>query len=352
MVELPEWAPHVAAEIAGIATMRGNVSHRAQALLEPLHRITRYDGVFLTLFDAEQRRHVPLVRQGFDAANAYLDSTAMVADLERMDLHGSRRPLRVSDLAPLPDELPLWAEYLYPAGFREGLGSGLFTTDGRFLGLFTVNTADPRPADEATCALLHLVMPLVAQAVDPLRTVTVLASLVTGAIAGVIVGRGGAITVLPGLRPHPVLAPGRPVLAAAGARLADRQVRTVFLCRSDDPNGQEPPLLRVTALAGPEQPGSPAHIVVLLSPPPTLHGLTPRELEVLGLLVEGCSNAHIAAALAIKVRTVVTHVEHIMGKLDASSRTVAALRAERQGLFIPAELAAADRPGLSAVSAI
>ncbi|MEV6596491.1 LuxR C-terminal-related transcriptional regulator [Actinoplanes sp. NPDC051346] len=326
------------AEIAGIAAIPGTITDRARALLEPLRRITHYDGAFITLFDAEQRRHVPLARQGFDAAQSYLDSPALVTDLERLDLHGSRRPLRVSDLAPLPNELPLWADYLYPAGFREGLGSGLFTADGRFLGLFTVNTADPRPASEDTCALLHLVMPLIAHAVDPLRNLTVLASLVTDAIAGVVVSHGGGTTVLPGLPEHALLAPGRPVVLAALVRLANRQVRTAFLCRNDDSDPSAPPLLRVTALACPPQPANRLRMVVLLSPPPSLNGLTTRELQVLGLLVEGRSNAHIAATLHVTTRTAVGHIDHIMVKLETSSRAVAAMRAQRQGLFIPAEL--------------
>ncbi|GGQ85120.1 helix-turn-helix transcriptional regulator [Couchioplanes azureus] len=339
MVDLPAWALQVMVEIAAVAAIPGSVTDRAQALMEPLRRITHYDGAFITLFDAERRRHVPLVRRGFEAAHRYLDSPALVTDLERMDLHGSHRPLRVSDLTPLPDELPLWAEHLYPAGYREGLGSGLFTADGRFLGLFTVNTADPRPASESTCAVLHMAMPLIARAVDPLRTLSALASLMTDATAGVVVSRGGDTTVLPGLPGHALLAPRGPVLTAALARLANRQIRTAFLCRHDDPGMDDAPLLaRVTALACPPQPASPAQVVVLLSPPPPLHGLTARELQVLGLLVEGCSPAHIAAALDVTTRTVAAHLDDIMAKLDTPSRTVAAMRAQRQGLFIPADL--------------
>ncbi|MFI7602311.1 response regulator transcription factor [Actinoplanes sp. NPDC049681] len=338
MVGLPACAPQVAAEIAGIATIPGSIADRAQALLEPLKRIAPFDGAFITLFDAEHRRHVPLVRLGFDAARGYLDSPALVSDLEQVDLHGSHRPLRVSDLAPIPDELPLWAEYLYPAGFREGLGSGLYTTDGRFLGLFTINTADPRPASEATCALLHMVMPLIADAVDPLRTFDVLASVVTDAVAGVVVSQDGGATALPGLRGHALLARGEPVLAAAAARVADGQVRTAFLCRHDDASGQDPPLLRVTAFSCPPQPASRLQMVVLLSPPPPLHGLTTRDLQILGLLIAGGSRAHIAATLHVPIRTIVAEIEHILVKLDASSRTLATMRAQRQGLYIPAEL--------------
>ncbi|WP_058727732.1 response regulator transcription factor [Curtobacterium oceanosedimentum] len=75
--------------------------------------------------------------------------------------------------------------------------------------------------------------------------------------------------------------------------------------------------------------------VVVLSPATGLRGLTRRELEVLGHLVEGCSNHEIARALAVAPRTVAAHVEHILVKLDATSRTLAAVRAERAGLYLP-----------------
>jgi DNA-binding NarL/FixJ family response regulator len=60
--------------------------------------------------------------------------------------------------------------------------------------------------------------------------------------------------------------------------------------------------------------------------------LTTRELEVLRLLGAGKSNKEIAAELQISERTARTHVSNILGKLDLTSRTQAALWAVRQGL--------------------
>lgn len=60
--------------------------------------------------------------------------------------------------------------------------------------------------------------------------------------------------------------------------------------------------------------------------------LTDRELEVLELIVAGCSNAEISAKLYITVGTVKTHVCHILNKLCADDRTQAAVRALRAGL--------------------
>ena len=60
--------------------------------------------------------------------------------------------------------------------------------------------------------------------------------------------------------------------------------------------------------------------------------LTERELEVLELIVAGCSNAAIAEKLYITVGTVKTHVRNILNKLCADDRTQAAVRALRAGL--------------------
>jgi HD-GYP domain-containing protein (c-di-GMP phosphodiesterase class II) len=68
-------------------------------------------------------------------------------------------------------------------------------------------------------------------------------------------------------------------------------------------------------------------------------GLTPREVEVLGLLARGLSNKEIAARLVISPKTVGNHIEHIYTKIDASTRAGASLFAMQHGL-LPEELGA------------
>lgn len=60
--------------------------------------------------------------------------------------------------------------------------------------------------------------------------------------------------------------------------------------------------------------------------------LSPRELEVLNLVVEGMSNQEIADNLSIGLQTVKTHMKHIMDKLAVSDRTQMAVKALRSGL--------------------
>lgn len=60
--------------------------------------------------------------------------------------------------------------------------------------------------------------------------------------------------------------------------------------------------------------------------------LSARESEVLALMREGLSNSQIAGELVLAPRTVTTHVETILRKLNAENRTEAAVLAERLGL--------------------
>ena len=67
---------------------------------------------------------------------------------------------------------------------------------------------------------------------------------------------------------------------------------------------------------------------------PLVEELTPRELEVLRLMAEGLPNKTIAIRLGISEHTVKFHVNAVMGKLAAESRTEAVVHATRLGLIL------------------
>ncbi|PZF80709.1 response regulator [Jiangella anatolica] len=63
-----------------------------------------------------------------------------------------------------------------------------------------------------------------------------------------------------------------------------------------------------------------------------LDGLTERETEVLALVAAGLSNDEIAAALAISIKTVKTHIGHLLAKLAARDRAQLVIAAYENGL--------------------
>lgn len=74
--------------------------------------------------------------------------------------------------------------------------------------------------------------------------------------------------------------------------------------------------------------------------PLTADPLTERELDVLRLVAQGCSNKEIALKLSVSELTVRTHVSNILSKLHLASRTQAALYALQKGITSLADIPA------------
>jgi DNA-binding NarL/FixJ family response regulator len=66
--------------------------------------------------------------------------------------------------------------------------------------------------------------------------------------------------------------------------------------------------------------------------PSLIDDLSPREIDVLRLIVRGLENAEIAEALQISPRTAKNHVSRVLAKLGQPSRVQAAVYAVRRGL--------------------
>jgi two-component system NarL family response regulator len=76
----------------------------------------------------------------------------------------------------------------------------------------------------------------------------------------------------------------------------------------------------------------PPEVAAKLAERLTLEPLTPRELDVLRLIVAGKSNKEIGAALTISEGTVKVHVNSLLGKLGVADRTQAVTEALRRGI--------------------
>ena len=134
------------------------------------------------------------------------------------------------------------------------------------------------------------------------------------------------------------VASASPVLALVGelgeARQALRSGARGALSRGAPAHAIAPAALAVAAghwVLDESFAGALLHVGVAPVAAPTL--LSPREQEVLALLSEGLSNRDVAARLGISRHTAKFHVNAILDKLGATTRTEAVVLAARSGLL-------------------
>lgn len=322
-------------QLAEIATRPVPVHERAQAMLDELHHHIPFDGAWMALAEPGGAGYTSLASTDLDRSSVrYLSGPQMARDIELTGVDRDRPPTSLSDLPYSSSDLRTWAECLLPAGFHEALSVALFEAGGRHVGFMTVLFRRADPPDRALRRRFARLLPEVAAGIDPLRSLAASAVFVGGATAGVVLLPGHGVARLPGLSDDPLLAADSDLVETARDALDEGRNYAAFLW----PRGtrQAPDeYVRVTVLAGESDLVAVACGVVVFSLAPDLHGLTPRELEVLGHVIEGCSNVEIARALVVSPRTIAAHIEHILFKLDATSRALAAVRAERAGLYVP-----------------
>ncbi|NII40025.1 DNA-binding CsgD family transcriptional regulator [Curtobacterium flaccumfaciens] len=329
-------------QLAAIAAHPGPVHERAQALLVELHNHIPFDGAWMALAEPGGAGYTSLASTDLEVSSVrYLSGPQMARDIELTGADRARPPTSLSDMHWSSSDLQTWAECLLPAGFHETLSAALFADGGRHVGFVTVLFQSTEPPSQTVRRQLARVLPGLASGIDPVRALAAAAALISGARAGVVLLPEHGVICLPGLCDDELLAAGSALIAAARDAVSEGSNYVSFLWPRGSRRSPDS-YVRVTVLPCERDLVTVACGVVVLSPAPRLRGLTPRELEVLGHVIEGCSNFEIARALGLAPRSVAAHIEHILFKLDAPSRTLAAVRAERAGLYVPLARAGAE----------
>jgi hypothetical protein len=336
VAEVTTAAAETAAAIGQIAVEPASVAERAEQILEVLGRVVRCDAASISVRDPERQGRFALAARGEVAAlHAYYESPHGDAEMEFVGMNRPTPPLLLPEL-PIPAaETLAWQEYLWPAGFGGSVGVGLFTPDGRHVGHLTVLTESVSRPTLADRDLLGAVTGLMGHAVDRMRTIRAAAGLVGDATAGVVLTRGGSVQPLPGLPAHRVLAAGSLALAEAAGRLNSGDAYAVFLHPAPGAADAAGGLLRVSVLGCTDGGADHLRAVVLVSRAADLHGLSHRALRILGLVIEDWPDERIAVALATSAQDVAGCIHRCMHLLAAPSRTGLAVRALREGLFLP-----------------
>ncbi|RBY81311.1 hypothetical protein DQ239_01500 [Blastococcus sp. TF02-09] len=334
--------PRLRKELADIAASRAPVEERAAEVLHRIGRILPFDAAWLAVRDAERRLHVPLATTGEAAPlREYFGRPDAEEEVAGLGLNRHRPPMLASEI-PVPlAEVGAWADHLLPAGFREGLAAGLFTSSGRHIGFLSLLSGDPSRPNRVDLRVVAALTSVIADDLDRTRDIAATSRIVAGAAAGVVLTRGGDVLPLPGLPDDRLLVRGSRVLAVAADELADSGEHISFLAPSPGPGGDG--LVRVTALdfARPELDQLSA--AVLLSPPGDLSGLGVLDLRVLGVLVEGVTDLRaLGTALAVDTVAVAGALGRSLAALGTTDLTATAVRALRSGLRIPPRLGTPD----------
>jgi DNA-binding CsgD family transcriptional regulator len=316
---------------------------RALASLVALRSAVPFDAAWLASADPRNSSYVTLASLDLDEdIDGFFSGPAMTHDLAAAGNDGDHLTVSRSDPSyPSSDHPPAWSAWLAPAGMHGSLSVALVSRGGRLVGFLILLSKSKLPSSRATRHRLAALAPALALAIDPMPSLLAIARVVRGVTAATVLRADGLTEALPGLDGDLLLAAGSPVKVIACRRLSDGLPYSSFLWPLSGVLTADG-YARITVVAAPED-VPPALIgMALVSPAPDLHGLTPRELEVLGLVIDGCSNQEIAGTLVVAPRTVAAHIEHLFIKLDVSTRTAAAVRAEREGLYVPAVAGSAD----------
>jgi DNA-binding CsgD family transcriptional regulator len=214
-------------------------------------------------------------------------------------------------------------DFLIPAGFREGTTACLWNARGRYTGSLHASWNSPAAATDERREVIESFRPLLADVCDLLRVPAILAAALAPNAFALFVSSKRLAAELSGRPTGPHLKEGgelRRFLSTHWTVLKNRR----FLWIDELGSWHRVELIACSegATLVAEQP---------VAPP---YGLTRRELDVLHLLSTGASNPQIADRLVVGTRTVSTHVEHILAKLDCESRSQLAAKAVAEGLLL------------------
>lgn len=296
-------------------------------VLRALRRIVPFDAAMLSAYDPVRGVHRRLAQVGYDnrvasfANSAYLSCPSYRVSLD------SPIPMRMRDYPFDFYDLPTYRKVLRPAGFAEGATAVLRRSGTNAqAGMLVISQHDPAGIDDERRAFLSVLVPMLARIVDDQGRMRLLRARGAPSTLAMVVTADGDTRPLdaaaarldhevPGLTQAAIALLGTDAVARSGYIWHDSRWWRVVMTRSEDVSLPRPDVVVVTA-----EPGGPPE------------GLTRRELHVLTLIADGLSNAEIASRLGLSVRTVTTHVEHILRKMGRPSRAGCAARTESEGL--------------------
>lgn len=300
------------------AVARGDgPADRAAAVLGALFSVVSPSAAAVSEWDPVLRRHRTVASDGYrDDALALMDAH-FHEDPRFPVVRSQGRPLRMCEIRPDERCGTMFDEVIHPAGFTDGISVGL-AVGGRYVGSLHASTASGGVDDE-TASILRLLSADLSCLVDPLDGVLVDVSPEERGAFAWSPPDGRSVALTPSCRPS-LVSSGSPLAALLDPASWPSRVGRHMLV-----------VARGELLAVEARPVG-RWIVVEHRPPVAPAGLSLRELEVLAALATGATNRMAARSLGVGERTVATHVEHVLTKLNVGNRAGAVAFAVSVGL--------------------
>ncbi len=319
---------------------RGQMIDRAAEVTGIIRDLVRCSAFALCAWDplARTHRHLTLASDGYsDAVLAHVNDEFVRSNPAFMIAHRDEpRALRWRDYEKDWDlwfqDTPTARDYLIPSGFSEGSTMCLRLPDGRYCGAIHVSWTSPAAATDERREITERFRPILAEVCDQLRMPHLLAETLPVNAHALVISANGAAFSLKARAPGVHLAPDGALRRLLLDTASTWSARRFLWC---DDRGQCHRVTLIPCLRG----------VVLVSEEQIEwpHDLSWREIQVLHLVSTGASNPQIANQLCVAPRTVSTHVEHILAKMECVSRTALAARAVAEGLLLPRDPGNRDR---------
>lgn len=304
----------------------GRAKAAADEILAQLQSVVHQDAAALLAWDPLVAKHVVLGNSAYDAATLVgLGEPYMLTEPHQTMLE-QQRPLRIADLPYDYRQTKLYEEILGPAGFGDGMSSCLFAGDGGYAGMLHMSAESPTAFASRHVHLISALTASLGQLCNLRRPRLAMLPVDDFSRASLIDHTG---------RPRSVdqCEPATCVDDPDFRRFAERLLATPSCGLSGLwPSKGSWLAIRVERVNDPIFEDR-AALLVVESSRNAPYGLSARELDVLNGLAQGASNRRIASERAISMRTVTTHVERILLKLEQESRAGAAAKATREGLL-------------------
>jgi GAF domain-containing protein len=181
-----------AAVVAAIASSATDPNQRAHDILEALGAVIPVIASNISLANGNVGGHRSLACHDYERhVEARLNSNSFSSEVRALGLYDHRRPIRMRDIPEGPKSIDSVREFLYSAGYEEGMTTPLFSSENRYVGLLNLSTDDAdHPTDEAR-HLLEILAPSIANAVDPVADIELLMRPLSDQASAALIGADG-----------------------------------------------------------------------------------------------------------------------------------------------------------------